>query len=611
MVDNYGHLGYPLPSESSGIDRTVDKGDMLEQLVHNGIVVPVVPLPTRLELAVRGERRELSPTQKEMALAWAKKQGTPYVEDPVFARNFMQDFSAALGIDPPLAVDEVDFGPAVRIVQAERAARERLTREERKELAAQRKAKREQLKEEHGYAIVNGERVELGNYVAEPSSIFMGRGRHPLRGKWKVGPRQSDITLNLSPDAPLPPGEWAEIVWQPESLWVARWRDKLSGKLKYVWLSDTASIKQEREAAKFDQAIELGENLVQVRAHIEAGLVDPDAKRRMLATACYLIDVLCLRVGDEKGPNEADTVGATTLRPEHVTLHADGTAEFKFLGKDSVLWHKKIPLLPVVWQNLEGLIQNARPSNSAGNGRPHPTRDKPQIFPDIRSTSVNAYLSEVVPGLTVKVFRTHHATRCVHDSLTASGVTADDLEYKKWGAVAQANLEAAILCNHSKAAPANWRERRQRALERQERAKERVARYRDQRRQAREALAALRQEARERIRDAKTNKQRERAETRYAKRVERAQEKVETAENGLARAQAALGKARTRDTITARKRTWNLGTSLKSYIDPRVMHRWGEQVNYDVLERYYPKTLRRKYAWVREQDSDETGGSAP
>jgi DNA topoisomerase-1 len=388
---------------------------------------------------------------------------------------------------------------------------------------------------------------------------------------------------------------------------VARWKDKLSGKLKYVWLSDTAPIKQEREAAKFDQAIELGENLAQVRAHIEQGLVDPDAKRRMLATACHLIDALCLRVGDEKGPNEADTVGATTLRPEHVTLHPDGTAEFKFLGKDSVLWHKTIPLPPVVWQNLEGLIQNARPTNSAGNGISHPTRDKPQIFPSIGSSDVNAYLSEIVPGLTVKVFRTHHATKRVRDSLMDSEVTVDDPEYKKWGAVAQANLEAAILCNHSKAAPANWRERRQRAQERQEKLKERVARYRDQRRQARDALTALRREAREKKKDARTDKQRERVEIRYAKKVKRAQKKVETAENRLARAEIALDKARTRDTITAKKRTWNLGTSLKSYIDPRVLYRWGEQVDYDVLERYYPKTLRRKYAWVREQDSGEDG----
>jgi DNA topoisomerase-1 len=575
---------------------------MLKQLIHNGILVPQAPSPSRLELAIRGERRELSPGQIEMALAWAKKQGTPYVEDSTFVRNFMQDFSTALDINPPLTADEVDFGPALEIVQAERAAKKRLTREERKALAAQRKAKREQIKEQYGHAIVDGERVEISNYVAEPSSIFMGRGRHPLRGKWKEGPRQSDITLNLSPDAPTPPGDWAEIVWQPESLWVARWKDKLSGKLKYVWLSDTAPVKQEREVAKFDQALELNENLAQVRAHIERGLTDPNARRRMVATACYLIDALCLRVGDEKDADEADTVGATTLRPEHITLHPDGTAEFKFLGKDAVLWHKKITLPPVVQQNLAELIRKARPSNSSGNGKRHPIRDKPQTFPEVGSSDVNAYLSEVLPGLTAKVFRTHHATQAVRDSLLASGVEASDPEHKKWSAVTLANLEAATLCNHYKKAPTNWRERRQRANERLEKLKERVALRRRQVREASASLAALRREAREKKKDAKTKAQRDRLQARYAKKVERAKKKVETARDRLQRAKVALDKAKTKDAVAVKKRTWNLGTSLKSYVDPRVFYEWGEQVAYDVLERYYPKALRRKFAWVREQE---------
>ena len=82
---------------------------MLKQLVHNGILALQIPQPSRLALEIRGERRELSHQQIEMAMAWAKKQGTPYVEDPTFTHNFMQDFSAALGIDPPLTVDEVDF----------------------------------------------------------------------------------------------------------------------------------------------------------------------------------------------------------------------------------------------------------------------------------------------------------------------------------------------------------------------------------------------------------------------------------------------------------------------------------------------------------------------
>ncbi|MCP4538404.1 MAG: DNA topoisomerase I [Chloroflexi bacterium] len=572
---------------------------MLKQLVHNGIIIIEIPVPSQLTLTIRGERKQLSHRQIEMAMAWAKKQGTPYVEDATFVRNFIQDFSAELGIKPSLTVDEVNFDPAIRIVQAERAAKDKLTREERKALAAQRKAKRKELKEEYGYAIVDDEVAELGNYATEPSGIFMGRGRHPLRGKWKQGPQQSDVTLNLSPDAAPPPGDWAKIVWQPESLWVARWKDKLSGKLKYVWLSDTAPVKQKREAAKFDQALALHQNLAQVRAHIEQGLTNPNAKRRMVATACYLIDALCLRVGDEKDADEADTVGATTLRPEHVKLHPDGTGEFKFLGKDSVLWHKKIPLPPVVQQNLKKLVEKAQPSSSVNNGKRRAARDKPQLFPKIRSSDVNAYLSEVLPEITAKVFRTHHATQAVRDSLLASEVEASDPEYKKWAAVSRANLEAAVLCNHYKTAPANWKERRQRAKERLENRQERVAVYRAQVREAKNALTELRHEAREKKQDAKTGTQRKRLQVRYAKKIERAKKKIETARNRLQRAQDAQDKAKTKDGVTVKKRTWNLGTSLKSYIDPRVVYQWGQQVDYDVLERYYPKALRSKFAWVR------------
>jgi len=578
---------------------------MLEQLVHNGILITEVPIPAHLELTIRGQRRELSPRQIEMATAWARKHGTPYVEDAVFVRNFMHDFSTALGIDPPLSAEEVDFDPAVAIVLAERTAREQMTREERKALAAERKAKREALKEKYGHAAVNGERVEIANYIAEPSCIFMGRGKHPLRGKWKEGPQQDEITLNLSPDAPRPPGEWEEIVWQPESLWVARWRDKLSGKLKYVWLSDSAPIKQEREAAKFDQAVELHENLEQVRAQIEQDLTDPEPRRREVATACYLIDTLCLRVGDEKDPDEADTVGATTLRPEHLTLHVDDTAEFRFLGKDSVLWHRRIPLPPVVRQNLEELLEAAHPSNSANDGKSHPTRDKPQLFPGIGSSDVNAYLSEILDSLTAKVFRTHHATQAVRESLAASEVEAGDPEYKKWGAVSVANLEAAVLCNHYKTGPANWQERRQRARERLQKKKDKVDLRRSQVREAKEALKALRQEAREKRQETKTDKQRERVKVRYAKKTERAKKKIQTAEDRLQRARIALDKAQVKDSVTVKKRTWNLGTSLKSYIDPRVLYEWGQEVDYDVLERYYPKALRRKFAWVRDEDETE------
>lgn len=583
---------------------------MLTQLIHNGVVVPDPPTPRGLTLTIRGRPWALTPKQEEMALAWARKQGTPYVEDPVFQRNFLADFSRELGLEELLLLGEVDFAPAVRLIEAEKAAREALTREERRALAAQRKAQREALREQYGFATVNGERVELGNFTVEPSGIFMGRGEHPLRGRWKEGPRQEDITLNLSPEAPRPAGNWAAIVWQPESLWVACWRDKLSGELKYIWLADTAPIKQEREAKKFDLAHQLDAQLEAVRAQIQKDLDSPNPRRRMLATACYLIDVLGLRVGDEKDPDEADTVGATTLRPEHVRLHPDGTAEFRFLGKDSVLWHKKIALPEAVQRNLAELRQNARPSNARRSDKSHPTRDLPQLFPDVSSRKVNEYLSSIVPGLTAKVFRTHHATAVVRATLERSGVRAEDPEYKKWEAASLANLEAAMLCNHTKQAPKNWEAGQARMQERLQRAGERVQAARQGLKAAEASLSDLRRKAREAVKASPAGRK-EQVRARWEKKVGEAARKVEQARERLQRALLAQGKLRAQASIAAHKRTWNLGTSLKSYIDPRVYHRWGREVGYDVLAHYYPKALQRRFSWVREEppEGNEESGA--
>ena len=51
---------------------------------------------------------------------------------------------------------------------------------------------------------------------------------------------------------------------------------------------------------------------------------------------------MALRVGDEKDTEgEADTVGATTLRVEHMKISGN-KIEFDFLGKDSVRWKKTL-----------------------------------------------------------------------------------------------------------------------------------------------------------------------------------------------------------------------------------------------------------------------------
>ncbi|HPG37843.1 MAG TPA: DNA topoisomerase I [bacterium] len=582
---------------------------MLKKLHHKGILIPDPPVYHGITLAIRGQQVKLTPKQEEMALAWARKQGTPYVEDLIFVKNFMLDFSRALNIQPVLKVDEVDFSPLIKIVESERAAREAMSKEEKKALAAQRKQVREQLKEEYGFALADDERIELANYLAEPSGIFMGRGKHPLRGKWKEGASQSDITLNISPDAPVPPGEWKDRVWQPESLWVARWEDKLSGKIKYIWLHDTAPVKQVREAQKFDKAIELDSRIQEVRRHIQEGLSSDKPKIRRVATACFLIDALCLRVGDEKDADEADTVGATTLRPEHIKLLDDGKVEFRFLGKDSVLWHKKIELPQLVRDNLQELIKNAEPSANAVAGKSkNSAYFKPQLFPDITSRNVNEYLSQAMPGLSAKVFRTHHATTTVRENLENAGVVVNDPEYKKWEAVVKANLEAAILCNHTKQAPKNWENRKKNYRDREMSTQKRLETLKKQLLKMNDELKTLKQEAKEKKTQAKTKQAKQKAATTWNKRITAKEKLIAKAAQMEEKTRQALGKLRAQKAIAMQNRTWNLGTSQKSYIDPRVFYNWGNRVNYDVLEKYYSSTLRRKFMWVKniaEADTDD------
>lgn len=581
----------------------------MKRLVHNGIRVSEVPPTTGMKLMIRGQTFILDADQEQMAMAFVAKRHLGYWEDRVFVRNFLKDFSETLGLNPVLKPGEIDletfFHHAIASREEEQRRKEAMTKEERKALTAKRKAIRESLREQYGYAIIDDEHVEISNWTAEPSCIFMGRGKHPLRGRWKPGPREHDITLNLDPKAPLPLGEWAGRVWAPDGLWIARWYDRLSGKIKYVWISDTAPIKQDREAEKLDLSRKLSQRITRVRQHIQAGMESTDPRRRQIATACHLIDVLSLRVGDEKDPDEADTVGATTLRPEHITIKDDGEVEFRFLGKDSVPWHKTIRLTPAIVEELQHLIENAQtPRRGNRSNRRHPTRDKPQIFPNVRSRNVNAFLSEIMPGLTAKVFRTYHASITVRTVLAKARVTPENPDYMKNYHAKLANLQAAIVCNHTKQVPKGWTKRLERFRQRRHRVDERIDKAQEnlEKRQARlKELLAKQKTAMERAKEHGKPIPRGRKRP-YASSIKAARRSIETAKNRLAKAKIARDKLKTQISISKQTRTWNLGTSLKSYIDPRIYRDWGRRVQYD-WKQYYPTALRRKFAWIDKESS--------
>jgi DNA topoisomerase-1 len=475
-----------------------------------------------------------------MIYQWAKKKDTPYVQDKVFQKNFVADFAATFGGKyKGITISDIDFSEAFELVDKEKNAKMLVTKEEKKSVAQKRKELRENMKSIYGKAILDGGEVEVANYMAEPPGIFIGRGDHPLRGKWKPKITQKDVILNLGEHAKVPPGTWKKIVHEYDSMWLACWDDFISGKIKYVWLADTAGLKQERDKAKYDKAAKLGKEIKKVEEKIISAMKSRDPKVSKIATVCYLIYRTSMRVGDEKDPDEADTVGATTLRKEHVKLGND-SIHFDFLGKDSVRWEETIKVQgndAMLYENIKKLVANKKPDD--------------EIFDEVTSRHVNTFLSGIVKGMTAKVFRTYLATTEVTKYLKEQMANAKGKsETQKLYVAKMANLQAAMMCNHKRTIPKNFDDTLQKK--------------KDQLKKIDESAP-------------KTDKQKEK--------IKERKEKIKLAIE-----------------LQEKTREYNLGTSLRNYIDPRVFKAWTDEVKAD-WEKLYTSSLQRKFLWVKSADT--------
>ncbi|MDG6901164.1 MAG: hypothetical protein JRM80_04305 [Nitrososphaerota archaeon] len=369
------------------------------------------------------------------------------------------------------------------------------------------------------------------NFIA---SGFVAHNSHPLRGRWKPRIRPQDVILNLDESTKVP-GAWKGAVHDHGSMWMAKWVDKLTDKEKYVWLHESSHIQQSRSKAKYDNAAKVGASMNKIEARIEKELSSKDPKMRQVATVCYLIHKLGMRVGDEKDEDEADTVGASTLRVEHINLK-DGSVEFDFLGKDSIPWRKTDSAPPQVLKNLEEFKKGKKPET--------------EVFHDVTSSMVNQFLSSIVPGLSAKVFRTWHATAKAKQALESKSVEGmDDID--KLYFAKEANLQAAVFCNHQRTPPKTWEQS-----------------YEKKRQKLDEAKAKGKKDD---------------------KRLKKLEKELD---------------------FYVRTKNYNLNTSLKNYIDPRVYKRWCDQVGLD-WAKVYSKSLQRKFSWVAGSKHEQQGKAIP
>lgn len=416
--------------------------DRWQTLEHNGVIFPppYKPLPSYVKLYYDLKPVNLPLAAEEVAGFFAEMLETDHAKNPVFQKNFFEDFLQVLrengGCDVDITeFDKCDFSKMHAHFVKVREEKKNMSKAEKLRL----KQEREALEEPYRTCLLNGRRENVGNFKVEPPSLFRGRGAHPKTGKLKKRVYPEDITLNLGIEAPIPPApeghKWGEIRHDKSVVWLAMWKENISDSFKYVKLAANSSIKGISDMKKFETARRLKDHIERIRDDYKKMLKDPFMQNRQIATATYLIDVFALRAGGEKGEDEADTVGCCSLRYEHVTLRPPNTVIFDFLGKDSIRFYQEVEVDRQVFKNLRIF-------------KKEPKQPGDDLFDRITPATLNKHLQAYMKGLTAKVFRTYNASKTMQDQMDLipnEGTVAEKV--MKYNA---ANRTVAILCNHQR-----------------------------------------------------------------------------------------------------------------------------------------------------------------
>ena len=520
---------------------------------HNGVVFAPLYIPHNIPIKYDGVKKTLPPLAEEYATLYAKYIGSEYAKHKSFSKNFFKSWKSSikgLGIE---RMDLCNFDDIIKYLDSVKARKLSMTKEE-KDLA-----KEEANVEEEKYktAMVDGVVQPVGNFKLEPPGIFIGRGCHPKIGTIKPRIEPKHVTINLSKGVPTPSlpnfykGEkYKKIVNNNKAEWLASWKDNINGKVKYVWLGNKSNLKAKSDQEKYDKARKLGKHINKVRRINNSNLTDSNQQTRQLATALYFIDNLALRVGNEKGDDEADTVGVTSLRWEHITLKGNRKVKLDFLGKDSIRYVNEVQVDNQIYENLTEFLSGKKRHDS--------------LFELINSAELNAYIKTLIPDFTAKVFRTFNASKTFQDEITI--INEKYKNYNKsdkldmlLSSYNTANAKVAMLCNHQKNVSKGYEEAMKKIVDRMKEYKKQITDLLED--------------------DSAKSK----------KKIKKIKEQVK--------------KYKMKKEAKMELKNISLGTSKTNYIDPRISVAFLKMHDIPV-EKVFSQALRDKFFWAFEVDKD-------
>lgn len=465
-VDIFNYVLYNQYMQTGGKNNNEIKWNTFE---HNGVLFPDPYVPHKKPLIYNKEKIVLDAESEEYATIYSKFTETEYTKSKVFRKNFFNDWKVFLkkgGFTQIKNIDDCDFSIILKHVLDTKEKANNVSKEQKLKT----KEKKDKDEEKYKFAKINGTEEPAGNFRIEPPGIFLGRGCHPKAGVIKRRVYPEDITINIGTKAKVPSlpefyknRKWGKVIHNQYIEWLASWKDNITGKTKYVWLGQKSLFKAKSDEHKFDIARKLNKQIEKIRVTNYNNITNPsnDVKTRQLACALYLIDTLALRVGNEKGEDEADTVGVCSLRVEHLSLLDNNKIKLDFLGKDSIRYENTVEVESSIYMQLIKFMKGKKKDED--------------LFDEINPTLLNAYLKSMMEDLTAKVFRTYNASKLFQDELShiqkeinsikkksqpksetkkEKNDEETNFELSEINAILdmyqKANIKVALLCNHQK-----------------------------------------------------------------------------------------------------------------------------------------------------------------
>ena len=499
--------------------------------------------PHGVPLYYEGKKIKLTPSEERVTMFYAQRiyQETygnvalKFINDKEFNDNFFKDFRKYLtqeNREKIKTLKGLDFSKIVQYIKDKKE-----TKEGKEEKIAKR-TKTEEKKKDYGYAMVNGTREPVSNFVVEPMAIFYGRGAHKYRGKIKPDVFPKDVIINIGKGEKIPTlpkgHQWKEVIHDQTLEWIASWTECVSGescKHKYVRLGAEGQMKGKNDYAKYEKARKLNKFIDNVREKYESDIVGNDKKLKQLGTVLYFIDRHGIRVGTEK---EGDTVGASTLLTDNIKLDKENVVTFDFLGKDSIRYFKSIKISPEIYKNLLSFTQNKTP--------------KSLLFDRINAAEINSYLKSFDKNFSAKVFRTRLASNLIHEKLSKIKVKKDATSNEKKNIIDEVNILIATELNHKRTVSAKSQE----AVEK-----------------LKEALKELKSKKKKLEKEGKST-------SAVEKQIDNKQSQIHL-------------KSNTQDIA--------LTTSRQNYIDPRILVSWAKLHDLE-MNKIYTKALQKKFQWA-------------